>query len=281
VAGCGFMNNSATRGGDMYCHGERPEVVDCSFSGSSTTDEGGSLYLDGTASAIVNCLFSSSSADNYGGAVSIWYGMPDFTLCQFVGCSAGFLGGAIDWRGSSGSMDDCLFLNCEAASGSAILCASASPHITWCTIIGGAEGHAVRCHNYSAPTIHHVTIASAPGGFHVDSNSTPEISNTVVAFSTAAGAFLCDGLSTPDITQCISYGNAGGDSLCGNHYDNLFVDPLFCGMAYYDVSNCANSPCLPANNAWGEYVGAHEGGCDACGSPVEPTSWGAIKAMYR
>jgi hypothetical protein len=70
------------------------------------------------------------------------------------------------------------------------------------------------------------------------------------------------------------------DSLPGTHHDNLFVDPLFCGMAYYDFSHCANSVCL-GNNDWGESIGGLGQGCDACGSPVEPTSWGAIKAMYR
>ena len=62
---------------------------------------------------------------------------------------------------------------------------------------------------------------------------------------------------------------------------SLFEDPLFCGLAENNYTLCANSPCLPDGNDWGVQIGAHDEGCDACDSPVELTSWGAIKALYR
>jgi len=239
------------------------------------------VYLETTALFLSGCEFSACSTDASGGALSVWHGLPSIVECDFVMCEAAWLGGAIDCRFSPCTIDRCTFYECEAVSGCAIICANASPSITRCTVMGGVGVPAIRCHNLSQPTIEYVTIARAPSGIYADSNSYPTIRNTVVAFSTDYRGFYCDGLSTMDVTHCVSYGNADSDSLPGTHYDNLFVDPLFCGMAYYDFSHCANSVCLPGNNGWGESIGALEQGCDACGSPVERTSWGAIKAMYR
>jgi hypothetical protein len=282
VAACGFINNSATRGGDIYCSAGNPTVRDCSFTGSSVTEEGAGLYLDQTSLSLSACVFNACSADQYGGAMSIWYGGPSVSDCDFIGCSAVYLGGAIDCRGTTtAAIDSCFFLNCSSNGGGAILCALASPSITECTIIGGTDGSAIRCHNGSAPTIEHVTIAAASSGINCDINSHPSISNTIVAFCTDFQALYCDLTSTPEITHSVSYGNAVNDSLCGNRHDNAFVDPLFCGMGYYDLELCANSICVAGNNAWGERVGAYGQGCDACGSLVKATSWGAIKALYR
>jgi hypothetical protein len=68
--------------------------------------------------------------------------------------------------------------------------------------------------------------------------------------------------------------------MCGNTFSNIFEDPLFCDLADEDLTLRGDSPCLPANNPWGELIGAHEQGCEAP-IPVEDTSWGAVKALYR
>jgi hypothetical protein len=109
----------------------------------------------------------------------------------------------------------------------------------------------------------------------------PSLSRCVIAFSTAGPAMTCSGGAAPSTSRSIVFGNAGGNALCGIASDNLSVDPLFCGMDAQNVSVCANSPCLAANNAWGEAVGARGQGCTACGSVVEPASWGRIKNLYR
>ena len=86
----------------------------------------------------------------------------------------------------------------------------------------------------------------------------------------------------PSITHCFVYANAGGDSLCGDHHDNEFSeDPLLCDVAGNDATLCADSPCQPSGNDWDELVGAYGVGCGPCGSPVEETSWGTIKALFR
>ena len=50
-----------------------------------------------------------------------------------------------------------------------------------------------------------------------------------LAFSTDGGPVYCDDETCfPDVSHCCVFANAGGDSLCGDHSENLFEDPLFC-----------------------------------------------------
>ena len=77
------------------------------------------------------------------------------------------------------------------------------------------------------------------------------------------------------------FGNAPGDSLCGQHDHNAFLDPLFCNVTTGDLTLASNSPCMPgqAGNPSDELVGALGSGCTR--SPVRMTSWGRIKCLYR
>jgi hypothetical protein len=82
------------------------------------------------------------------------------------------------------------------------------------------------------------------------------------------------------VSHCIVFGNSGGDSIPGQ-VDNLYHDPLFCDADLNNYSLCLNSPCLPANNAWGELIGNHEMGCGKCESVAEPAAWATVKQMFR
>jgi len=76
------------------------------------------------------------------------------------------------------------------------------------------------------------------------------------------------------------FGNKGGDYAAG--YSTLFSeDPLFCDLENGDLSVCADSPCLPAFNSWGYLLGYASEGCGECASPVERSSLGGVKALYR
>ena len=127
-----------------------------------------------------------------------------------------------------------------------------------CTIVGNAGG-------------------SGAGGIHSHASS-PIVTRTIIAFSTEGA-----GLVGTDTDHCVIFGNAGGDRFSDKTLENLYIDPLFCDMANWDLTLCSNSPCLPGapENTWDELVGAYESGCGNCDSPVEVGSWGSIKAMYR
>ncbi len=88
------------------------------------------------------------------------------------------------------------------------------------------------------------------------------------------------------LSCCNVYGNVGGDwvdCIAGQYgiNGNLSEDPLFCDLYNDDLTLCGNSPCLPDSNDCEVLIGAYGEGCDDCENPVEMTSWGSIKAMYR
>lgn len=97
------------------------------------------------------------------------------------------------------------------------------------------------------------------------------ISNCVLGSGslTCSGGVLVSKCCGPSVHQ-----------MCGQT-DSVLGDPFFCSPASRDFSLCADSPCLPWNNVWGELIGALGEGCEACGTAVLEQSWGAIKAMYR
>lgn len=60
---------------------------------------------------------------------------------------------------------------------------------------------------------------------------------------------------------------------------NISAEPLHCDPQNGDFHVASNSPCLPASNACGVQIGAFGQGCDI--TPIDPSTWGQIKAAYR
>lgn len=181
-------------------------------------------------------------------------------------------------------------------SGGAVRCVNAAPTIVDCVfedILGGEYGGAMyltdpisgppmieRCIfstssstgyggavrlDYSEAVFDRCTFVEngAPTGGAIDCGtlSFPTFTNSIFAFGTDGGIVHCPPSSAPTVTHCCVFGNAGGDSLCGDYHDNLFLDPYFCPgeLTLYD-----DSPCLPGGNPWGEPIGAR--GAGGCGS---------------
>jgi hypothetical protein len=140
--------------------------------------------------------------------------------------------------------------------GGAISIESGWVDVSRCTIV----------HNYSSTS----AAVVSTGHHHAGPG---RVMNSIIAFNSCEGAL--DGWAR-GITHNIAYGNAGGDSLSGDHYDNYFGDPVLCDVIGGDLSPCEDSPAL----TWG--AGAYdEPGCGSCGTTVGEASWGAIKALFR
>jgi hypothetical protein len=110
------------------------------------------------------------------------------------------------------------------------------------------------------------------------------IERTIVAFSSSGAAL--DGWSTdPVVVRCCDlYGNAGGDWVHGFEDDlgvdgNISADPLFCDPGTEDYRLQEGSPCGPDYNPECGLVGAWPVGCG--GTPVEQTTWGALKSLFH
>jgi hypothetical protein len=187
-----------------------------------------------------------------------------FTVRNGVGS-----GGAIRCVNAAPTIVDCIFENTVGGEyGGAIYLTDpigGPPGIERCTFTGNTSagvGGAVRL-DHSDVTIDRCTFEGngAPVGGAIDCGtlSLPVITNSIFAFGTGGGVIHCPPSSASTISHCCVFGNTGGDSLCGDYHDNLFLDPLFCPE---ELTLHDDSPCLPAGNPWGEPIGAWgAGGC--------------------
>jgi predicted outer membrane repeat protein len=315
ITNCTFTGNDAYNGGGVRCRFSSPTIAGCTFSANASAN-GGGLHGDHSSPTITDCTFSGNIADGDGGAMRfVSFCSASITSCTFTENSA-LVGGGVNGDECSLAVEDCVFSENTAESrggGLWLFCEDSYPTITNCVFSGnsaGSYGGGMYSFGFE-PTVTGCVFASNSagqngggiylvwywqtvtnctffsntagglgGGVYCDDASTA-ITNTIVSFSTSGGAIVCEGATVPEITRSCFYGNvgAGGDSLCGTYYDNLFANPLFCDPDGGDLRLSENSPCLPANTPWGELVGALALGCEA--SDVEATSWGALKAMFR
>jgi len=261
---CDFEGCAADRGGAVYVEVSAPSFRRCGFSGCTATQRGGGIYCLESSPTIVGCTFSDCDApEGTGGAICCHVSSaPLISNCTFAGCDAVW-GGALSCLSSSPHVEGSAFLRCTVTwYGSAVYCQQSSPSIVYCTLVGNG--------------------APFDAGVFCLSGASPAITNSIIAFGTeGAPVFAIDG--DPWTTRSVLFANAGGDSLAGSHADNLFTDPLLCDVTHDDVRLCSNSPCLPQSpqNPWDQAVGARGQGCGNCVAPVEASTWGRIKFLFR
>jgi predicted outer membrane repeat protein len=287
ITDCVFRENDAMAGGGVYCDDASLTFTNTSFI-ENYGSEGGAILGEGSL-ALVSCLFERNfgggapMGERLGGGLS-WEGSVDATDCVFRDniCNMG-PGGAIHYTGVSQSdlltLAGCVFEgNCSDDEGAAVAVISywsevnAAVSISRCTFVG--NGLCVDSFGGS-------TLCLATAGDIT-------IENTLVAYGTAGGA-LCPTTITPVLTCCDIYGNEGGDwtgtieSQLGVN-GNISADPLFCDAQGGDYRLETCSPCLPGNHPdgydCGVPIGAYCSGCP-CKTSTLPSTWGAIKAMYR
>ena len=270
MCGTQFVENQSNgTGGGISARECQIGCVSCEFHGNQLTtygSHGAGVYLQQcNNSSFLNCLFEENGGLQpvVGGGLMVSSSAATVTGCRFINNSSGTGGGAHVIYGSSTCVfDQCTFagnIGTWGAAGGIHVASGASALITKCTFVDNGNCH-IWCQGAS-----------------------PDILESILAFSRSGAPVKCDeGTETPLVTHCFIFGNAGGDDLCGgNHYDNEYTDPAFCDLWGYDLTLCEDSMCLPGLNPWGMPVGAHGQGCPPCGTVVQSTTWGGIKALYR
>lgn len=255
---------SAERGGGVCCEGASPTIEDCVIEGCVTgagavTGYGGGVFCSNSALSLTGCVLTGNSADE-GAAMYAMDSSPALTGCALVANAAIRGGGGIRiLRGGAGAhLTDCTLAgNTAATYGGGVYCCYSAPVITDCTITGNAASNGGAVYGYDA---------------------SPTITNTILAFSTTGAAVYCPGASSFTITRSCSFGNAGGDSLCGAHHDNVFADPAFCDTTAgeFGLQNC--SPCLGAG-AGGTDIGAWGVGCSCTSGVPDPPEEAAAAVL--
>jgi len=268
---CGFFDNtSSSGGGAAACVSASASFIECEAVGNSAAF-GGGVACDGGSPSFSDCMFSLNEVQHHGGGMSSHCCCAQIERCTFEANTAGGYGGALISEGSPFSsgqrgdpapvLVDCVLVSNSGEGGGVYATFGAAPELSSCTLYGnsGGQGGGIFCWQTSATVTDCILAGSLEG----------------------AGIHCSDGLAVPYIRRCLIWGNEGGDMPCGDFADILYTDPLFCGAPGGDLTLCADSPCLPGGNPWGQLVGAYGEGCAPCATAVQSSTWGGIKALFR
>jgi predicted outer membrane repeat protein len=275
---------------------------------------GGGVNCEGSLT-MRDCVFESNTSAYGGGAIafSTFGGWTNLKNCVFVSNEAlgdfNSGGGAILIEGIDFyvTIDSCTFYDNVADRGGAIYCYvnEGAINIGNCLFVGNSaqsKGGAIDVY-YTQVTIGHCTFHAnhATTGSGVYTNTWDHawdyamaaVEHCIIAYGTGGCGYCQDHYNPDDPSlRCTNiYGNEGGDypdSLATRLGvdGNFSACPAFCNavMEPYDLSLCDQSPCLPGNHPDGYacgLIGALGEGCICDPTRTEPTTWGAIKALYR
>ena len=258
-------------GGAILCESS-PTIARCRIVGNESDLIGGGVACRGPGceALFLDCVVSSNVIDapvnGYGGGISC-YGdaTPTFRSCLIEQNSSSYTGGGFYTYYADPGVLDCTIVGNSAGGGGGVTCGS-SAFFQSCTVVGNE--------------------ALVGAGFYF-SHSWASVDRTIIAFNTSGAGVGCGG-GIPDfaLTCCDVYGNEGGDwvGCVAEQYGidgNISADPLFCGLPEGDYTIESASPCSPFSspNEECDLVGAWGIGCET--SPVKPSTWGEIKALYQ
>lgn len=255
-----------------------------------------------------NCDFVSNAREGTGGAILIEQTLGRISIagCRFVSNAASYGGGgAIYIEGIGGFLevwiDGCTFVdNATGAWGGAIYCYchEAIAYISNSVFYGNSAGvGGAICVGCMSAQISRCTFFAnqATEGSALCGGETMHVGNCIVAYGRGGyGIEYGTEYGYPDDVEiaCTDvFGNEGGDwggdaALVAGLHGNFSACPGFCNYEVepYELHLCSASPCLPGGHPSGVscgLIGALGQGCVCGPSGVEPSTWGAIKAMYK
>ena len=276
IIGLTVINGSAPMyGGAVWCEGASPLFVDCAFRHCiAGHGQGGAIGCEDASPTFVRCSIDSNGVARVGhggGGAYLLNSAARFFDCTFSGNACPDTeGGAMQCEGSSPVLESCVFTGNLAWNGGAISSHNSAMDITRCVFVSNHcefRGGAIWCDGPASPNIAECTFygnEATLGTSLCCEYSSPSVLNSVMSFGTPGNVVACRSTGTPFIEHCVVFANAGGDSLCGSHHENLFVDPLFCDAGEIGAGVAADSPCLADNNDWDEQIGAYGQGCARC-----------------
>jgi predicted outer membrane repeat protein len=290
-----------------------PEVRGITIRNGHAYDYGGAVLCEGSL-AMRDCVFESNATDatdfGGGGAIAFYIasGHPVLKNCTFISNQTAAHGGAIIIDGVDLwiSIDSCYFYDNQADGvGGAIYCQQheADAYILNSLFIqnsAASYGGGIYVDNmyaYVGNCTFHANDAAVGSGVFTSAvmlgYPSADVRNCIIAYGTGGCGYFQPHFDPSDHSlQCTDiWGNEGGDypdSLATKLGvdGNFSADPAFCiyELEPYDLSLCDISPCLPGNHPDGYdcgLVGALGEGCVCDPTRTEPSTWGAIKAMYR
>jgi hypothetical protein len=282
-------------GGGMYIDGSAATITNCDFDGNSAR-QGGAIYLRLSYAGLTDCDFSGNTASYRGGAIcNLWLysGPPELERCTFTSNSSGWDGGAI-FNGEDAmiTVRDCMFTMNSAVSGGGALCNSPCSAI----IIGSAfsrnegfYGGAV-CNDFSDSAVISCQFdgnTSYEGGAIYNASSNPTITNGAFSGNSAdyGGGIMVD-TGDPDVIDCTFCAN---EATQGGGLSNWFgaatlTNCILWGDAGGEIVDISGTVVVSYSDVQGGYAG--EGNIDAdpvCARTPDPGpdgDWGTDDDDY-
>ncbi len=309
---CIFDNNHADSFGGAFYIGINSELqlIECEFTGNRADTDGGAIYATGALPIIRSNTFEGNSAAHEGGAIAVKFGTwATIASCDFRENSAGEGGGAI-YAGMTGPFapagggsdpdrisgtvvkNSSFYENTAGRGGGLYVNAFSQVSVSYntfvrniATINGG--GLYANTSYEGKPTVLNCTFcfneAQQGSGIYSEGGINENhmvVQQCVMAYGVVGGALHRHPSSYLETKWCLTYANDGGNDLLGSSH-LIDINPLLCDVYADNFFTCADSPCLYNNNDFHMHLGSKYVGCGNCGSSVETTSWGVIKAMYR
>lgn len=259
-------NGSHSGGGIAAGSNASPTIRENVIEGNTTqgASGGGIICIYGGYSQIYDNVVRNNYADHVGGGVFIYVGCEALVRRNWIENNrAANQGGGLEGNVSDIEVSENVFLNNEATwGGGAQVGESGSAIFTLNTFVGNQA-------SYGAG-VSLLPINESPCNVTFNGN--------IVAQNIGGGIYYGGGPLSHECND--SWGNTGGDFVgLSPSVSDFSDDPLFCNAATHDFSLQACSPC--ADRVGCGQIGAYGVGCPCGGVSTEPTTWGAIKSMYR
>jgi hypothetical protein len=264
----GEHGNGQPRDYGFYCRlgPPAPTFIGCTFEGIYIA-----LVSNGASFVMRDCEFFDCWGGDYG-VIPCSNCSPVIEDVLMVDCYIN----DYEWVGDAMSFLDCdalvervAFIRCGYAHFGTVHLEGGTLTLRDCVFVDDLSSPVIHGWGDGAINIENVTIVNADVGHAIGvrwGTTTIDVSNSIIAFGHRAAV---DDQSTGTITvsrSCV-FGNAWGDSLACTHYENLFVNPLFCDQMDDDFTLHDDSPCLPGGNPWGVLMGRF--GAGGCGTGVD------------
>lgn len=301
IRGFTVTNAVTNYGGGIFTVSEsNAHFIDCVFTGNHALI-GGGAYLHHSHVTCTNVEFSNNSAEYFGGGVAVEeLSDPEFFDCTIVGNTAFHGGGVWNYLYSYPTFTRCTISgNTALDSGGGVQSAVAGPvfvdgRITGnFAVDGGGVGAWSSLVQLQGVTIAGNTATGRGGAVFGGEDSEHAFTNCILWGNCAASgreAYFVDGSASATFAcsdvDTSSSGVEGGTITWSNAF---FDDPQFCAPGACggtpspggDYGLGPGSPCLAGNSPGCGLVGALGSGFCARRASIRPSSWGAIKSMYR
>jgi len=263
---------------------------------------GGAIRLTNSSPRLTNLMIIDCQTLGTGGGISMDNSSPSLSGVTIKGSlSTNGGGGMACINGSNPSLIGCTFIMNSCQAGGNVYCNDSSPEFVDCDFHGGAtanDGDGLYLTHGASPTLTNVSFgmmqSNLPGSYgqcvYMEVDSSPAFTN-VCFYDSGLGygplVYAQEGTCAPTFSCCncfawgpnsTTYGGTITDPTGTN--GNISMDPLYCDATNWNLTVDAASPNLPGSphNECGSLIGCFGQGCD---TPVEATSWGAIKSIYR